>query len=94
MYAIDANGNIHIGGRGGRENSFPHPTLIGGVNPNVICAGMIQFKQGRILRINNSSGHFKPTTANFERAKTIFKDKFPKENSFDSAFDFKDVTLN
>ena len=54
MFAIDESGNIWIGGRGG-EISYPHPTLVGGVNPNVKCAGMIKFKDGRILEITNNN---------------------------------------
>lgn len=90
MYAVDEAGNIHIGTRGGTANSFPHPTLIGGVNPNVKCAGMIKFKQGRILEINNNSGHFKPSAANLQQIESIFLNKFPP-NSFDSDFDFNNV---
>lgn len=84
MYAIDESGNIWIGGRGG-EISYPHPTLVGGVNPNVKCAGMIKFKDGRVLEISNNSGHFKPTNSSLQEAETLFKQKLPA-NSFDSQF--------
>jgi hypothetical protein len=84
MYAIDESGNIWIGGRGG-EISYPHPTLVGGVNPNVKCAGMIKFKDGRILEISNNSGHFKPTNSSLQEAENLFKQKLPA-NSFDSQF--------
>lgn len=90
MYAVDEFDNIFIGGRGGIANSFPHPTLIGGVNPNVKCAGMIKFNQGRILEVNNNSGHFKPSLANLEQIKSVFQNKFPA-NSFDSNFKFVNV---
>lgn len=78
MYAVDEAGVIHIGSRGGAfPSGFPHPTLIGGVNPNVKCAGMIKFNQGRIVEINNNSGHFKPTLENLNQIKSIFQSKFP-----------------
>ena len=86
MYAVDNSGIIHIGGRGG-VNSFPHPTLLGGINPNVKCAGMIKFNQGRILEINNNSGHFKPSALNLEQIKSVFQNQFPT-NSFDTNFSF------
>jgi len=90
MYAVDEAGNVHIGTRGGTANSFPHPTLIGGINPNVKSAGMIKFKEGRILEINNNSGHFKPSAANLQQIESIFQNKFPA-NSFDLNFSFVNV---
>lgn len=90
MYAVDEAGNIHIGTRGGMANSFPHPTLLGGTNPNVQCAGMIKFNQGRILEINNSSGHFKPSGVHLQQVESVFQSKFPP-NSFDTNFSFVNV---
>lgn len=84
MYVIDEHNNIYIGGRGGKI-SYSHPTLIGGNNPNVKCAGMIRFKDGRILEINRNSGHFKPSDTALKEAEEIFKQKF-NENSFDKEF--------
>jgi hypothetical protein len=59
MYVVDTNGNIIIGSRA--NTRMPHPTLIGGENPQVLGAGMIEFRSGRIYMINNDSGHFQPT---------------------------------
>jgi hypothetical protein len=83
MYVIDESNNIFIGGRAGAN--MPHPTLIGGTNPNVKSAGMIRFEDGRILEISNSSGHFKPSGAALQEAESIFRQKIPA-NSFDSRF--------
>ena len=83
MYVIDDADNIFIGGR--NNANLPHPTLIGGKNPNVKCAGMIRFKDGRILEISNNSGHFKPSNSALQQADAIFKQKMPT-NSFDSQF--------
>ena len=83
MYVIDDADNIIIGGR--NNANLPHPTLIGGKNPNVKCAGMIRFKDGRILEISNNSGHFKPSNSALQQAETIFKQKMPA-NSFDTQF--------
>jgi hypothetical protein len=58
---------------------------VGGANPNVKCAGMIRFKDGRILEISNNSGHFKPSNAALQEAEKVFKQKMPA-NTFDSQF--------
>ncbi len=62
-YVMDTNGNIIIGKRvnpnDGRKRA-PHPTLIGGKDPQVQCAGMITFRKGKILSIDNQSGHYRP----------------------------------
>ena len=61
MFAIDKDGNVFIGKRDPNgDTRMPHPTLIGGKDPEVLSAGMIQFSKGRILSVNNASGHFKP----------------------------------
>jgi hypothetical protein len=86
MYVIDDADNIFIGGR--NNANLPHPTLIGGKNPNVKCAGMIRFKDGRILEISNNSGHFKPSNTTLQEAKAIFKQKLP-DNAFDTKFEVK-----
>jgi len=62
-YVMDAEGNIIFGKRSNPNNSkkrAPHPTLIGGKNPLVQCAGMITFRKGKILSVDNRSGHFRP----------------------------------
>jgi hypothetical protein len=51
----------------------------------VKCAGMIRFKDGRILEISNSSGHFKPSNEALKNAEQIFRQKIPT-NSFDQQF--------
>lgn len=62
-YVMDTKGNIIFGKRENPNNPAkraPHPTLIGGKNPQVQCAGMITFKKGQIVSVNNLSGHFRP----------------------------------
>ena len=62
-YILDTNGNIVFAKRFNPNNSksrAPHPTLVGGKNPEVQCAGMINFNKGRIVWYNNDSGHFRP----------------------------------
>ena len=46
---------------------------------------MISLKAGRILEINNSSGHFKPSPEALKKAEQIIRQKMPVK-SFDSQF--------
>ena len=62
-YVMDKSGNIIVGVRENPSNSkgrAPHPTLIGGKDPQVQCAGMMQFRKGRIVSVDTDSGHFRP----------------------------------
>lgn len=71
-YVMDEEGNIIIGKRFNPNNPSkrsPHPTLIGGKDPIVQCAGMIEFDQGRILSVNTNSGHFKPNRESLTKVK-------------------------
>ena len=63
MYVMNKKGEIIFGKRVNPNNPLersPHPTLIGGKTPEVQCAGIIKFKSGRVFRIDNQSGHFRP----------------------------------
>ena len=61
MYVITENHELIIGARSGRQRDLPHPALIGGEDPTVLSAGMVEFADGRIKKIEiNASGHFKP----------------------------------
>ncbi len=68
-YVMDENGNIIFGTRKNPNNAnkrAPHPTLIGGRDPKVKCAGMITFSKGKVVSIDNRSGHFKPNIKSME----------------------------
>ncbi len=63
QYVLDEYGDLIFGKRfnPNKVNGHaPHPTLIGGTNPRVQCAGMITFSKGKIVSIDNKSGHYKP----------------------------------
>ncbi len=62
---------IFLGTRGNRR--MPHPTLIGGKDPQVIAAGMIDIRGGKIYSINNSSGHHKLDKNCLEAAELAFQ---------------------
>ena len=69
-YVMDTDGNIIIGKRMNPNNSdkrCPHPTLIGGTNPKVQCAGIITFDKGRIASVNTDSGHFRPNIKSLDK---------------------------
>jgi hypothetical protein len=58
MYVIDEQGEIWVGKRLGKN--MPHPTLLGGRDPKVRAAGMVEMRAGKIVKIDNHSGHFRP----------------------------------
>ncbi|MBN3941583.1 hypothetical protein [Nostoc sp. NMS9] len=70
MYVVDELGNIIIGTRAGQR--MPHPTLIGGKNPRVLAAGIVDIRGGKIYSVNNASGHFKPGANSLEAARESF----------------------
>ncbi len=83
IYTIDMNDNIIVGKRNGNgtnpsNSPTPHPTLIGGKNPKVQCAGMLDIRGGKIFSFDNQSGHFKPNAQSLEKAAEIFA-RLPKE---------------
>lgn len=69
-YVMDESGNIIFGKRYNPNNSrkrSPHPTLIGGKNPDVQCAGMINIRKGKIYSINTDSGHYRPNIKSLDK---------------------------
>lgn len=88
MYVITQDGQIIIGTRGktaaGETLRMPHPTLIGGQNPQVLGAGMVDIRAGKIYSIDNASGHFKPGAGSLEAAREAFS-KLPTK-VFDKNF--------
>ena len=67
----------------GRKRA-PHPTLIGGKDPQVQCAGMITFYKGRILSVDNQSGHYRPNSKSMEKVDAALKKLYEK---YPGAFD-------
>ena len=59
MYVVDEQGAIRIGTRANAR--MPHPTLIGGSDPTVRAAGMVEIRRGQIFSVDNVSGHFAPS---------------------------------
>ena len=93
IYVMDSDGNIIIGTRcnpnDGRKRS-PHPTLIGGKDPQVQCAGMMTFHKGRILSVDNQSGHYRPAAESLKKVNNALQklcDNNP--NLFDKASEWR-----
>jgi hypothetical protein len=82
MYVVDTSGNIVIGTRGGQR--MPHPTLIGGSNPQVQAAGIVDIRGGKIYSVDNASGHFKPGNGSLQSAEGAFGNL--PSNSFHTDF--------
>ena len=77
MYTIDTNNNIIIGNRVTnqvvKKYGLPHLTLLGGKNPQVQGAGIIEIRGGKIYKIDNASGHFQAGT------EEVFREKIPSK---------------
>lgn len=75
LYVIDMKGNIIVGsrhGNGARGEPTPHPTLIGGKNPKVQAAGVLNIRGGKIYSYDDRSGHYKPNERSMDIANAIF----------------------
>lgn len=74
-YVIDMDGNIILGRRNGNGRDgapTPHPTLIGGKDPQVQMAGMVHIQGGKIASYDNNSGHYKPNSKSMGVADEAF----------------------
>lgn len=88
-FVIDEKGNVILGfPEPDRKNGlhYFHPTLIGGINPEVISAGQIDFVNGKTVLINNVSGHFKPYSTTSIIIKIAFQDVPKSEGYFNYYF--------
>ena len=75
-YVIDMQGNIIVGRRNGNTKTgapTPHPTLIGGRDPLVQMAGIVDIQGGKIISYNNNSGHYKPNAKSMKVADEAFR---------------------
>jgi RHS repeat-associated protein len=72
MYVVDQNGQILLGTRSGSR--MPHPTLVGGVDPRVQAAGIMDIRGGKIHGIDTASGHFKPSAASLDAVERALSD--------------------
>ncbi len=57
LWAMDAEGNLYVSAKS-RPGTFHHSSILGGAK--VICAGTIDVVDGKILHIDNASGHYQP----------------------------------
>lgn len=74
-YVITTSGDIIVGRRNGNGKdglATPHPTLIGGKNPEVAMAGMLHIHGGKIASYDSNSGHFKPNIKSMPAADAAF----------------------
>ena len=56
------------------DKRSPHPTLIGGKDPHVACAGILHFKEGKIISVDQESGHFRPHEKSLRKVGKYLKD--------------------
>ncbi len=76
-YVMSQSGDIIFGKRSNPINPLkrsPHPTLIGGKDPEVQNAGMITFRNGKIYSVDNNSGHYRPDIKSMEKTDKILEE--------------------
>ena len=69
-YAMDAEGNFYIFNQTGHPE-LRHSSFFDG-GP-VACAGNLEVKNGRIVKINKNSGHYSPSSKMFQNVLTELK---------------------
>ena len=75
-YVLNQDGEIVFGKRSNPNDSSkrsPHPTLIGGKDPQVQAAGMITFTKGKIFSVDNNSGHFWPNVQSMAKVESALQ---------------------
>lgn len=80
-YVVNENGKLIFGKRNNPDDPTkrsPHPLLIGGKDPKVQCAGMIDIRNGKIFNVNHNSGHYKPNEKSMEVVEKILS-SLPKQ---------------
>ena len=85
-YVISIDGNVIIGDRNGNgktpsKTPTPHPTLIGGKDPKVKMAGILDIRGGKIYSYDDRSGHYRPNSESMKWADEAFKN-YPKHKHF------------
>lgn len=68
MYIIDQNGDLYL------ANEGCHSEIKRG--ENVLCAGIVQFKDGKIFEISPNSGHYAPTDQHLNLALKKLIDRY------------------
>ncbi len=67
IYVLDKDNNLYVGRREPPSGDIlQHPSF--GVKGNVICAGSIKIKDGKITVIDLESGHYKPKYSHLKNA--------------------------
>jgi len=73
MYAIDKYGNLFCVKDIVSDKWFNHSSFSAG--GKVICAGMIDINNGKLMHIDNESGHYKPNRKQLHEAIALFHDE-------------------
>ena len=67
-------------------DSLTHPTLIGGFEPKVQGAGIVTIQGGKIIKVDNASGHFRPDSNSLSKVEKLFLNKVP-DKYYDRKFE-------
>ena len=77
-YVLKTNGELVFGKRASKERGkrSPHPSLVGGKNPKVKMAGMIDVRNGKIYDVDANSGHYRPNIKSLSKVENMLYNKY------------------
>ena len=84
MYVLDTDGRIIFGKRRNPYNSngrSPHPTLIGGKDPVVQAAGIMNIMKGKIVSFDDQSGHYRPSSKSMDKVEAALRKIYNKNHN-------------
>jgi hypothetical protein len=76
LWAMDEQGEFYVSTKA-RTGVFHHSSILAGAK--VICAGTIDAVDGKILHLDNQSGHYQPTPEALDEALRILREKHGAE---------------
>lgn len=77
-YVLTTGGELVFGKRASKEQGkrSPHPSLVGGKNPKVKMAGMIDVRNGKVYDVDANSGHYRPNIKSLSKVEDMLYNKY------------------
>ena len=77
-YVLSEDGELIFGKRASRNKGqrSPHPSLIGGKNPKVQMAGMIDIRNGKVYDVDANSGHYRPNIKSLSKVEILLYNSY------------------
>jgi hypothetical protein len=92
IFAVTPDESMVIGLRTNR--TYPHPTLIGGFDPRVKTAGELRISEGRVVEIDNQTGHFQVDYDSLYQAVASLRQTWRAQHPTATGDPFKEILLS